>query len=117
MAGRFRGVEKSVLPVFGWHSSVRLATAAVVCGLLMQMTGCASEPVTPVTRNEALIHVRLVDKIDYKPGMKAFGLSRCANGVCVVEVLRDHYPYCLGHEIRHVFEGDWHAGHESIEGC
>jgi len=49
--------------------------------------------------------------------MKAYGLSRCANNVCVIEILRDRYPYCLHHEIRHVFEGDWHAGRESIEGC
>ncbi|MCP9338566.1 hypothetical protein [Stutzerimonas xanthomarina] len=117
MASRLRGVETAILPVSGWHSSVRLAPAAIVYALLALLTGCASEPATPVTRDEALIHVRLVDKIDYKPSMKAFGLSRCANGVCVVEVLRENYPYCVGHEIRHVFEGDWHAGHESTEGC
>lgn len=69
------------------------------------------------TRDEALIHVRLVDHIDYKPGTRAFGMSRCANGVCTVEILRDHYPYCLDHELRHVFEGDWHAGHGTVEGC
>ncbi|WP_312168694.1 hypothetical protein [Stutzerimonas kunmingensis] len=82
------------------------------------MCGCAiDEPARTPTRDEALIHVRLVDHIDYKPGTEAFGLSRCANGVCVVEILREHYPYCLGHELRHVFEGDWHAGHETLEGC
>ncbi|WP_312938310.1 hypothetical protein [Stutzerimonas nitrititolerans] len=70
-----------------------------------------------MSREEALIHVRLVDRIDYKPGTQAYGLSRCANGVCVIEILRDRYPFCLNHEIRHVFEGDWHAGRESIEGC
>lgn len=82
------------------------------------LTGCAGETqMAPISRDEALIHVRLVDRIHYKPGMKAYGLSRCANNVCVIEILRDRYPYCLHHEIRHVFEGDWHAGRESIEGC
>ncbi|WBL59228.1 hypothetical protein LQF05_15045 [Stutzerimonas stutzeri] len=86
-------------------------------GTAVAMGGCAAEPVRKPTRDEALIHVRLVDRIDYKPGADAYGLSRCANGVCVIELLREHYPYCLGHELRHVFEGDWHAGHETLEGC
>jgi hypothetical protein len=92
-----------------------LASAAALALLL---SGCAAdEQARTPARDEALIHVRLVDHIDYKPGTHAFGLSRCANGVCTVEILRDHYPYCLDHELRHVFEGDWHAGHETVEGC
>ena len=97
------------------HVSSRYALTLTFASLL---AGCASKPqVPPVSRDEALIHVRLVDRIDYKPGTQAYGLSRCANGVCVIEILRDRYPFCLNHEIRHVFEGDWHAGRESIEGC
>lgn len=95
-----------------------LRTALCLFGAAAAISGCAvDEPARTPTRDEALIHVRLVDHIDYKPGTEAFGLSRCANGVCVVEILREHYPYCLGHELRHVFEGDWHAGHETLEGC
>lgn len=84
----------------------------------MLLGGCASnEPSRTPTRDEALIHVRLLDRIDYKPDAQAYGLSRCANGACVIEILRKHYPYCLGHEIRHVFEGQWHEGRETLEGC
>lgn len=86
--------------------------------MLASLGGCASEQTASLpTRDEALIHVRLVDRIDYKPSMEAYGLSRCANGVCVIEVLRDRYPYCLEHELRHVFEGSWHSGRETLEGC
>lgn len=80
--------------------------------------GCASDGASGVpARDEAIFHVRLVDKIDYKPGAEAYGLSRCSHGVCQIEILRDHYPYCLGHEIRHIFEGQWHAERETLEGC
>jgi len=90
---------------------------AVLCLVAMfALAGCDQTPVT-IERTEALVHIRLVDAIDYKPGYDALGLSRCANGVCMVELRKDLYPQCLTHEIRHVFEGDWHAGRETTEGC
>lgn len=64
-----------------------------------------------------MIHVRLVDEIAYRPGHTAYGKTQCANGVCVIEILRDRYPYCLSHEIRHAFEDDWHHGRETTEDC
>lgn len=82
------------------------------------MGGCVSQVHQPLPiRDEAVIHVKLVDHIDYVPGAHAYGLSRCANGVCTVEILRQYYPHCVEHEIRHVFEGDWHPGRETLEGC
>lgn len=90
----------------------------LVLAIVLVLSGCAADEAARVpVRDDVLLHVRLVEHIDYKPGTKAFGLTRCANDVCVVEVLRDSYPYCLQHEIRHIFEGDWHANRESIEGC
>lgn len=86
--------------------------------MLALLGGCAGERTALLlSRDEALIHVRLVERIDYKPNTEAYGLSRCANGVCVIEVLRDRYPYCVEHEIRHVFEGAWHGNRETLEGC
>lgn len=73
-------------------------------------------PPEPV-RDDVLSHVHLVDHIDYQPGAEAFGLSRCANGVCVLHVLRERYPFCLLHELRHAFEGDWHPGRETLDDC
>ena len=78
----------------------------------------ASHPAPPEpVRDDVLIHVHLVDHIDYQPGAEAFGLSRCANGVCVLQVLRERYPFCLLHELRHAFEGDWHPGRETLDDC
>lgn len=95
-----------------------LYTCCCLVGSAALLGGCASDGTSGVPiRDEAIFHVRLVDKIDYKPGAEAYGLSRCSNGVCEVELLRDHYPYCLGHEIRHIFEGQWHPGRETLEGC
>lgn len=88
--------------------------SAIFAALLL--AGCDQTP-AQIERTEALVHIRLVDHIDYKPGYDALGLTRCANGVCVVEIRRDTYPACVTHEIRHVFEGDWHPGRETTEGC
>lgn len=82
------------------------------------LPGCASHQPPPVVlRDDGLIHVHLVDHIVYKPGTEAFGLPRCANGVCVLHVLRERYPFCLLHALRHAFEGDWHPGRETLDDC
>ena len=88
----------------GRAGAVRLATLL----LLAALAGCGqSAPL--IERTEALIHLKLVDQINYKPGYVAHGLSRCANGVCVVEIRRDRYPECVEHEVRHAMEGPWHG--------
>ena len=92
------------------------ACAALCAVALLMLAGCDQTPVA-IERTEALVHIKLVDHIDYKPGYEALGLSRCTNGVCVVEIRRDLYPQCLLHEMRHVIEGDWHAGRETTEDC
>ena len=82
------------------------------------LPGCASQFTAPEPiRDDVLIHVHLVDHIDYQPGAEAFGLARCANGVCVLQVLRERYPFCLLHELRHAFEGNWHPGRETLDDC
>lgn len=89
-----------------------------VLAFVLLLPGCASQLAPPEpTRDDVLIHVHLVDHIDYQPGAEAFGLSRCANGVCVLHVLRERYPFCLLHELRHAFEGDWHPGRETLDDC
>lgn len=91
-------------------------TGATLAFLAVLLAGCGQIP-TAIERTEALVHIKLVEHIDYKPGYTALGMTRCANGVCVVEVLRDQYPSCLLHELRHVFEGDWHEGRETTWDC
>jgi len=89
-----------------------------ILAFVLLLPGCASHLAPPEpTRDDVLIHVHLVDHIDYQPGAEAFGLSRCANGVCVLHVLRERYPFCLLHALRHAFEGDWHPGRETLDDC
>lgn len=86
--------------------------ALILAALLL--AGCAS----PVPlRDEIVAHIRLVDRIDYRPGYTAHGLSTCANGICRIEVLRSEYPGCITHEVRHGFEGNWHPDIETTRGC
>ena len=95
-----------------------VASCLPILAFVLLLPGCASHLAPPEpTRDDVLIHVHLVDHIDYQPGAEAFGLSRCANGVCVLQVLRDRYPFCLLHELRHAFEGDWHPGRETLDDC
>lgn len=95
-----------------------VACCLPVLAFVLLLPGCASHlaPPEPV-RDDVLSHVHLVDHIDYQPGAEAFGLSRCANGVCVLHVLRERYPFCLLHALRHAFEGDWHPGRETLDDC
>lgn len=90
-------------------------TRALIFAALL-LAGCDQTP-AQIERTEALVHIRLVDQIDYKPGWDALGVTRCANGVCVIQIRRDMYPHCLTHELRHVMEGDWHPGRETTEDC
>lgn len=58
----------------------------VVAGALA-LSGCATDEAARVpVRDDVLLHVRLVEHIDFRPGSTAFGLTRCANNVCVVEL-------------------------------
>lgn len=93
-----------------------LCELTLVAALLI--SGCVTDDAPPaVLRDDVLLYVHLVDHIDYRSDTKAYGLTRCANNVCTLEILRDSYPYCLQHELRHAFEGNWHANRETLEDC
>lgn len=98
------------------NAIISCGLGAVLCLAALLLAGCDQTPVN-IERTEALVHIQLVDQIDYKPGWDALGVTRCANGVCVIQIRRDMYPRCLTHELRHVMEGDWHPGRETTEDC
>ena len=83
--------------------------------LALVLPACSNQPPT-IQRTDVLVHIKLVDHIDYK-GHQAYGLTTCGGPVCEVQILRDRYPFCLLHEIRHVIEGDWHEGRETTWDC
>lgn len=76
------------------------------------LTGCASTPV-PI-HDHVFFSMKLVD--DLPP--KVHGRATCAsNNICDIEIRRESYPHCFKHEIRHGFEGNWHAGYETTWDC
>lgn len=37
------------------------------------------------------------------------------NNKCIIYLRQ--YPQCLAHEVRHCYEGNWHEGRKTDEGC
>ena len=80
--------------------------------LTLLLASCASIPI-PV-HDKVFFSVELVDELP----PRVHGTSTCAfNTICQIKLLRSQYPYCLIHEIRHGFEGDWHEGYDTTWDC
>jgi hypothetical protein len=81
--------------------------------LCLMLTGCASfdpAPTPKLIRSKAFVHLELVDVVTMPGHEKAAGVTLCTTtGICHIQIRRDHYPRCLEHESRHVFEGPWHG--------
>ncbi|MFV3388414.1 hypothetical protein ACNFCJ_23910 [Pseudomonas sp. NY15364] len=83
-------------------------TLAAVCALvLVTLAGCDAQPQPAI--KEALIVVKIVDTpgLDWPAGSVAITRGS-GTGLSTIEILRDRYPECVTHEVRHVFEGKWH---------
>ena len=86
---------------------VAFALAGLFALVLVLLTGCDSEQ-KPII-DQALFSVTLVDEpgTNWPAGSVAVTYA-AGTGHSRIEILRDYYPECLEHEIRHVFEGPWH---------
>lgn len=86
---------------------VAFALAGLCALVLVLLTGCDSEQ-KPII-DQALFSVTIVDAPgpNWPPGSAAVTYAS-GTGYSRIEILRDYYPECLEHEIRHVFEGAWH---------
>lgn len=84
--------------------------------LVATLAGCSTfDPPAPVPiRHAAFVHVDLVDSFA-DPSQR--GQAVCTGSVCQVQILRKHYPFCLQHEMRHVFEGAWHGDLKTTADC
>lgn len=88
---------------------MRLLAAISLCVLLI---GCAKQPT--ILQDEVFFHSKIVD--DLPRGV--FGRATClSNNLCTIEIRRETYPNCIGHEIVHGHSGDWHKGYETTWGC
>ncbi|MES2917031.1 MAG: hypothetical protein V4729_00275 [Pseudomonadota bacterium] len=86
----------------------------LACLPLLLAAGCAGLFDGPrPSRDEVFVHIRLVDDLPHGQ----FGLASCHEGVCSIRLRRETYPYCLLHELRHPFEGNFHEGRHSTEDC
>lgn len=79
-------------------------SAVLICAALV---GCSESPDPQIDSAFFTVHILDEPKPDWEPG--AVAVTRAGGtGISVIEVLRSHYPECVTHEIRHVFEGAWH---------
>lgn len=91
---------------------MRLTTASTTLILLMLISGCKSfYPVVgnyKLDTNQVLVTiVPVVNFSDRNIQGSASWVDTKDGRVCTI-FLRE-YPYYLGHEIRHCFEGHWHS--------
>lgn len=94
---------------------------AVCVGLIL--SGCARyAPLIPIDETTHNIQVELKDEIVFN-GEKVLGLHQTVyrgdplKVVHLIYLLRNLYPLCLQHEIRHVLEGRFHDDVPSEEDC
>lgn len=86
---------------------VAFALAGLCAVMLVMLTGCDDQPKPAIT--EALVVVKIVETPGHDWPAGSAAITRgSGTGLSTIEILRDYYPECLTHEIRHVFEGAWH---------
>lgn len=76
------------------------------------LLGCA--PKYDIKYDKVFFTAELVDELPDN----IQGFAQCYYGnVCHIKILKDKYPRCLVHEIRHGFEGNWHEGYNTTWDC
>lgn len=80
--------------------------------LTVIMVGCTATPT--IVNDEVFFTSKIVDNLP----RGVHGRSTCySHNVCVIEIARETYPSCVGHEVVHGHSGDWHEGYETTWGC
>ena len=81
--------------------------AGLCAVMLVMLTGCDDQPKPKI--NEALVVVKIVETPGHDWPAGSAAITRgSGTGLSTIEILRDYYPECLTHELRHVMEGAWH---------
>ena len=82
--------------------------------MMVGLHGCSTFDPPPVSFVRKQATVEIIENANFKdPNVQ--GMTICINDKCTI-LLRD-YPKCLNHEMRHVFEGDWHKGYNTTNWC
>lgn len=87
----------------------------ILLALSILLIGCASPmPATELMQSEFKLSVVFDDKPIHKGVVRAAKTS-WGNGTCVITIQPKYYTHkCLGHELRHCLEGDWHKGRDYL---
>ena len=85
-----------------------LYTLTLLVALTLLLSGCAAP--RELERTQAVILMELHDTSPEGWATGQVGQWRFTGAVHQVDILKSAYPECVEHEIRHVFEGDWHVG-------
>ena len=96
---------------------MKLALWFLILGLTTKLLqGCGLVPVHDIKTDRTTVVIDLVDRVDNR-GSYGMAVWSDDHKRCHVKILKSHYPHCITHEIRHCFEGDFHAGKESVVDC
>lgn len=86
---------------------------AVTALVLIALSGCSIFDGPRPLHSNVTVDITLADHVSGGYAGRAFWFDN----QCQVLLLRDSYPRCLQHEIRHCFEGAFHGAQPSDEDC
>ena len=82
----------------------------ILCSVL---TACSTTPYT-ISDRDFYFHLELVKSF---PNSYQHGLAQWDGQQCWVTLIKDQYPMCLQHEVRHCIEGKWHTEKWNNDDC
>ncbi len=86
--------------------------------LLLTLSLCASCSLFEAKPKLMQTEFRLVFRFDENPMPDDSGAAASAawvDGHCIIRMRPEYYTHrCLGHELRHCLEGNWHEGRKEI---
>jgi len=82
--------------------------------MCIMLVACSSAPTYNINAKDFWFSLRLVDEM---PEYWIHGIAEWDNIQCRVTLVRQEYPRCLQHEVRHCLEGGWHGNYYNSDDC
>lgn len=94
---------------------IRLPALLATAFVLTALPGCSTFDGPVPLRDRVFVEVILPDDLP----INVNGRYQCdpTGDYCTLYIKRSTYPYCVAHEIRHAFEGNFHGNAWSTEDC
>ena len=76
----------------------------LICSMV---AGCSDSSEYEIGSNDFLLHIKLIESFSdpLQQGLAEWNVEQTE---CTVTLIKDEYPRCLQHEVRHCIEGHWH---------